>query len=99
MPTVTSLSDLDETPHAEVFADRDPRVVRLELDAGDSVPRHQHPDATIVIHVIEGEVALTLGEEVYDLAAGDVIAFDGAQDVSPEAVEAAVALVVFVPTA
>ena len=99
MATVTSLSDLDETPHAEVFEDHDPRVVRLELDAGDRVPRHQHPDSTIVIHVMSGQIDLTLGDDEHELEAGDVIRFDGEQDVSPEAIVDAAALVVFIPTA
>ncbi|MFB6121307.1 MAG: cupin domain-containing protein [Halobacteriaceae archaeon] len=99
MATVTSLSDLDETPHAEVFDDMDPRVVRLELDAGERVPRHQHPDSTIVLHVVDGRLELTLGEDLYALEAGDVAKFDGEQDISPEALGHATVLVVFVPTA
>ncbi|WP_336037456.1 cupin domain-containing protein [Halobacterium yunchengense] len=94
---VTAVDALDETPHAEVFDVRDPRTVRLSLAAGDSVPRHQHPDSMVVLYVLDGELELTLGDDQYDLAAGDAVRFDGAQDVSPHAVADARALVVFAP--
>lgn len=94
---VTAVDALDDDPHAEVFETRPPRTVRLSLTAGDSVPRHQHPDALVVIYVRSGVVELTLGDDVYDLEAGDAIRFDGAQDVSPHAVEDAEALVFFAP--
>jgi anti-sigma factor ChrR (cupin superfamily) len=40
---ITTLADLDGTPHADVFDDHRPRTVRLALDAGEAVPRHTHP--------------------------------------------------------
>ncbi|CQH55961.1 cupin 2 barrel domain protein [Halobacterium hubeiense] len=94
---VTDVDALAETPHAEVFETRDPRTVRLGLDAGESVPAHQHPDSMVVIYVLSGALELGLGDETYDLDAGDAVRFDGAQDVSPRAVEDAEALVVFAP--
>ncbi|MGQ3413139.1 cupin domain-containing protein [Natrinema sp. LN54] len=97
MPEVTSLETLEEAPHAEVFEDRTPRTVRLRLHADERVPKHRHPESNVVIHVITGAVELTLGEAVYDLEPGDVVRFDGDQDVSPYAVEESTALVVFAP--
>lgn len=97
MPEVTSLETLEEAPHAEVFEERTPRTVRLQLDADERVPKHRHPESNVIIHVIDGAVDLTLGEEVYDLESGDVVRFDGDQDVSPDAVEDSTALVVFAP--
>lgn len=97
MPEVTSLDRLDDAPHAEVFDDRAPRTVRLELEADQRVPEHRHPESNVVLHVLEGGIDLTLGDEVYDLEPGDVVRFDGDQDVSPYAREESTALVVFAP--
>ncbi|WP_201293020.1 cupin domain-containing protein [Halobacterium bonnevillei] len=96
---VTDLDALEETTHAEVFETTPPRTVRLSLDAGDSVPAHQHPESHVVIYVRTGALELTLGDDVHDLEAGDAIRFDGAQDVSPLAVDDADALVFFAPKA
>jgi quercetin dioxygenase-like cupin family protein len=47
--------------------------------------------------VLSGAVELTLGDDVYDLEPGDIVQFDGDQDVSPYAVDDSTALVVFAP--
>jgi len=94
------LADVDaltEAPHAEVFEARDPRTVRLALDEGEEVPAHQHPDSMVVLYVLSGALELGLGDDTYDLDAGDAVRFDGAQDVAPRAVANAEALVVFAP--
>jgi quercetin dioxygenase-like cupin family protein len=72
----------------------DLRAVHLSLSAGERVPPHEHPGERILLHVLEGEVALDLDDETHDLAAGDVIRFDGDRQISPEAVTDARALVV-----
>jgi quercetin dioxygenase-like cupin family protein len=97
MPEHTTLSTLSETPHAEVFETRRPRTVRLQLDADERVPKHTHEGTDVVIHLLEGHVELTLGDEVYDLSAGDLIRFSGDREVSPYATEASTAVVVFAP--
>ncbi|SEP98015.1 cupin domain-containing protein [Natrinema salaciae] len=97
MPDVTSLSALEEAPHAEVFDDPTPRTVRLRLEADERVPKHRHPESNVVLHVLSGAVELTLGDDTYDLEPGDVVRFDGDRDVSPYAVEDSTALVVFAP--
>lgn len=96
-PEVTTVEELEAAPHAEVFEQRRPRVVRLQLGAGESVPPHTHPESDVVIHLLEGEVALALDDEVYELSAGQTIRFSGRREVSPEAVTDATALVVFAP--
>lgn len=100
-PTPTerrTLAALEETPHAHLF-DGEPRTIRLTLADGDRVPSHRHPDRTIVLHVLEGTLALTLGEEVYEVPAGDVVRFDGAQDIEPEEQADTTALLVLAPRA
>ncbi|MFB6172882.1 MAG: cupin domain-containing protein [Haloarculaceae archaeon] len=96
MPDVVSLSDLDATPHAEVFADR-PRTVRLSLAAGESMPAHSHPGDDVLFHVLSGEIELSLDGDPHSLGAGDLVRFDGARQIEPRAVDDATALVVFAP--
>ncbi|MFB6184603.1 MAG: cupin domain-containing protein [Haloarculaceae archaeon] len=96
MPDVTSLSDLDATPHATVF-ERDPRTVRLDLAAGESVAEHSHPGTSVLVHVLVGRLTATVDGEDYDLAAGDVLRFSGDRSIQPTAETATTALVVLAP--
>ncbi|MFB6073190.1 MAG: cupin domain-containing protein [Halobacterium sp.] len=91
---VTDLDALSSEPHAHVFPRDEPRTVRLSLPAGDAVPTHQHPDRLVVCHVVSGELDLRLGDESVTVTAGEAARFDGAQDVSPRAVEDTEALLV-----
>ncbi len=97
MPEITDIDDLTETPHAEVFEEREPRCVRLELDAGDGVPPHTHPGTNVVLHLLDGRLDLSLDEQEHVLTPGDVARFSGELHVSPHAVEDSAALVVFAP--
>ncbi|WP_254768662.1 cupin domain-containing protein [Salinilacihabitans rarus] len=99
MPEVTALDGLEEATHAEVFAERRPRTVRLRLDAGDRVPPHTHPGTNVVLHLLSGRLELTLDDETYDLTPGEVARFSGEREISPHAVEDSTALVVFAPAA
>ncbi|MFB6080142.1 MAG: cupin domain-containing protein [Haloferacaceae archaeon] len=96
---LTTLDALDGAPHAEVFDRRDPRVVRLALDAGERVPAHRHPEANVVAYLVSGRLDLSLDDETHELRAGDAIRFDGRREVSPRAVERSVALLVLAPKA
>lgn len=95
-PTSTErqqLESLDDTPHAHVF-DGEPKTVRLSLAAGERVPAHRHPDREIVCFVVDGVLELTLGDEDYEVETGDVIRFDGAQEIEPTARTETTALLV-----
>ncbi|MCU4743114.1 cupin domain-containing protein [Halobacteria archaeon AArc-m2/3/4] len=94
----TTLEALEGSPHARVF-EGEPQTIRLTLDAGEIVPPHQHPDRQIVLHLLEGHLSVTLGEDEHDVTAGEVVRFDGNQDVSPEALEKSTALLVLAPRA
>ena len=89
------LDDLDGRPGARAL-DGSPRVIRLALDAGESVPPHDHPGTTVVLHVVEGVVDVRLDGESIEVAAGELVRFPGEREVSPLAVEDAVALVYLV---
>lgn len=97
MTTIHTLDELDGQPHANVFPDREPKTVRLSLDADESVPAHSHPGRDIVLYLVEGEVELQLGDRTHDLTAGEIARFEGEQEISPRAVEPSVALIVLAP--
>ncbi|WP_440769022.1 cupin domain-containing protein [Natronorubrum sp. DTA28] len=96
LPTPTErrrLEALEETPHAHLF-DGEPQTVRLALADGERIPAHRHPDREIVLHVLEGQLTMSLGDGEYDVHEGDVVRFDGAQDISPKAQADTTALLV-----
>lgn len=79
-----SLPELDDAGRATLF-EGEPRTVRLALETGESIPAHQHPGRDVVCHLLSGRMELTLAGETVSLEAGDVVRFDGAQDISPRA--------------
>lgn len=97
MPEITAIDDLTDVPHAELFDERRPRTVRLELDAGDGVPAHTHPDTNIVLHLLSGRLELSLDDDQYELTPGEVARFSGEREIAPHAVEHSEALLVFAP--
>ncbi|MFA1611837.1 cupin domain-containing protein [Halobellus rubicundus] len=99
MTRIEHLPDLDAAPHANVFPDREPKTVKLSLDAGERVPPHDHPDREIVLYLLEGALRLELGGETHALKAGDVARFDGDQQISPVADEPSTALLVLAKSA
>lgn len=97
MPETASLDELEPTPHAEVFEERRPRTVRLELEEDQRVPPHRHPGNDVVLHLLSGALELTLDDETYDLEPNELVRFSGEREVSPYAVEESTAVVVFAP--
>lgn len=97
MTTIQNLSELDATPHANVFPNTEPKTIRLRLDAGDEVAAHQHPGRDIVFFVREGALDLHLGEDSHVLEEGDIARFAGEQDISPLARTDTTALIVLTP--
>lgn len=94
MPAIRTLSDLEGTPHANVFPGSEPKTIRLHLPGDEAVAAHSHPGRDIVFHVIEGRLELELDGEEYELTAGDIARFEGERDISPRAIEETTALVV-----
>lgn len=92
---VVSLTDGDGTVRP-FDADAEPEVVRLSLEAGESVPPHTHPGRGVVFCVLEGVCEVTVDGDTRRLAAGECLQFDGEREVSPAATddESATALVV-----
>ena len=88
-----TLEEVEGKPHARLF-EHEPQTIRLTLEAGDDIAPHQHPDRQIVLHLLEGHLSVTLGDDEHELRAGDVVRFDGNQYVSPTALEDSVALLV-----
>jgi mannose-6-phosphate isomerase-like protein (cupin superfamily) len=80
--------------------DGEPDVVRLCLDAGESVAPHSHPERRVVFFVVEGRFEVRLDDDSYPVGAGDCLRFDGDREISPRATESepATALVVLART-
>ncbi|MGB9931701.1 cupin domain-containing protein [Haloarcula amylolytica] len=78
--------------------DGEPKTIRLTLDAGESIPAHKHPGRDIVFLLRSGAVDLTLGDETLSLSPGEIVRFDGDQDISPAATADSEALLVLAAT-
>lgn len=89
-----ALAALEAEPHARPFGGDEPHTVRLSLDAGDAVAEHTHPGRTVVCHLLEGTLDLSLDGETHRLAADEVARFSGDRHIAPTAVEDATALLV-----
>lgn len=99
MTTMTSLSELEGSPHAIVFPGDEPKTIRLQLDTGDSVPSHTHPGRDIVFYLIDGAVDVAVGDDRFSMTAGDIARFAGDQEIAPTATEDSIALIVLAPRA
>jgi quercetin dioxygenase-like cupin family protein len=97
MTTIQSLTDLDGSPHANVFPEAEPKTIRLTLEAGKRVDPHRHPDREIVFYLLEGAIHLHLDEDTHELTGGDIARFDGDREISPVASEDSIALIVLAP--
>jgi len=94
MVETASLEDLTETPREVAFPGEEPRTIRLTLDAGEEVPAHRHPDREIVVYAVSGRLDVRVDGESNVLEAGELLRFDGRQEVSPTAEEDSTALLV-----
>jgi quercetin dioxygenase-like cupin family protein len=94
MATIRSLSELKTTPHADAFPGREPKTVRLDLEAGEAIPGHTHPDREIVLYLVDGHLELRLGDDSHELNTDDIDRFDGEQEISPQAIEDSTVLIV-----
>jgi len=96
MVTRRTLADLDgDERHATVFDD--PRTVRLALSAGESVPPHSHPEAVVLLHVLDGSLDATIGGDPYAFRAGELVRFDGFEEIALTATVDTTAIVVLTP--
>lgn len=96
-PGVEQHSFDDEAGTSRPFDDTgEPNVVRLSLDAGESVAPHTHAGRRVLFYALDGRFEVTVGGERHLLSADDCLRFDGDQAVSPAATgdEPATALVV-----
>ncbi|WP_254544870.1 MULTISPECIES: cupin domain-containing protein [Halobacteriales] len=94
MVHIKSLSELEGAPHANAFPSEEPKTIRLTLSEGEHVEPHAHPDREIVLYLVSGSLELQLDGEPYQVNQGDVVHFDGAQEISPVAKADSTALLV-----
>jgi quercetin dioxygenase-like cupin family protein len=48
-------------------------VGQCHITPGRANPRHYHPNCDEILHVLQGEIEHTLGDEVFRMAAGDTV--------------------------
>lgn len=48
-------------------------VGRCDINAGMANPRHCHPNCDEVLHVLHGEIEHSLGDETFQMSAGDTV--------------------------
>ncbi|MFB6252028.1 MAG: cupin domain-containing protein [Halobellus sp.] len=94
MPQIEHLHALEAAPHANVFTEHEPKTVKLELDADERVPEHDHPGREVVLCPLDGAIRLELDGEPHALETGDVARFDGAQGIAQIAEAPSTALLV-----
>lgn len=94
MPEKARLDGTPDAAHARPFDAGEPPVVRLSLSAGERVDPHTHPDRKVVLVLRSGVLDVDIGEKTHRVEAGDVLRFDGRNEVSPYAVEDSDALIV-----
>jgi len=94
MVIIKSLGELDGSPHANAFPTEEPKTIRLTLAEGERVEPHSHPDRDVVLYLVSGSLELRLDGEPYQVSQGDVVHFDGAQEISPVANAESTALLV-----
>ncbi|UPW01393.1 cupin domain-containing protein [Halorussus gelatinilyticus] len=97
MTETVALDDLTERPREVVFPGAEPKTVRLALDAGEEIPAHRHPEREIVIHLVSGRLDVRVDGDANDLESGDLLRFDGRQEVSLTAEADSTAVLVLAP--
>lgn len=53
------------------------KLVKKVGKSGESIPRHNHPEANILFMVAKGEVEVFIDEERFELTCGKILSFDG----------------------
>lgn len=89
-----SLDELTAAPHARPFDGGEPVVIRLQLDAGERVEPHTHPERRVVLYLRSGRLELDVDDETQTIETGDVVRVDGRHELSPKAIETSDALLV-----
>lgn len=97
MVETAALDDLTETPREVAFPGSEPKTLRLELSAGESVPAHRHPEREIVVYLVSGRLDVRVDGESNALEPGELLRFDGRKEVAPEAKADSTAVLVLAP--
>lgn len=88
-----TLGTVDGDGRSQLFQG-EPKTIELSLSAGEQIPAHTHPDRQIVFYVLSGQFSVTVGDESHDVGTGELLRFDGTQDISPKAIVDSTALLV-----
>ena len=76
------LARFDEGESGRTRLFDDPVTVRLDLDAGTSIPPHRHPERRVVVAVLDGTLEVTVGDATETVEEGRTARFPGSEDIS-----------------
>lgn len=63
-------------------------VVKKAGKKGDTVEKHNHPDANVLFTVVKGHMEVTIAEkEVFHVVPGQILSFDGSNTISTKFIE------------
>ena len=101
MSTFIHLSDLAEKTlfkgfHAKLIHSDKMTISYVRIEAGELLPRHQHPHEQIT-NILEGELEMTIGEETMLCKPGTIVIIPSNVPHSGRAVTDCLALDVFQP--
>lgn len=60
-----------------VLEEKNFKVIKKVGQAGDQIPKHNHPEENILFTVVKGEVEVFIDEERFEMSPGKVLSFDG----------------------
>ena len=82
----------------KIIQEQNVTVVKKALKKGEALKRHNHAGDTVIFTLLQGKMKVQLNDsEAYDVAVGDVLAFDGENYIQGEAQEDSVIFVNLVP--
>ena len=63
-------------------------VVKKAGKKGETVEKHDHPEANVLFTVVKGHMEVTIGDkEVFNVVPGQILSFDGSNTISAKFVE------------
>lgn len=63
------------------------KLVRRSFKKGDVIPKHNHPEADVVFLLLQGSIDLKIGSDSLVIKQGDIVNFDGEDEISGKILE------------
>lgn len=80
------MTQLKENPGL-IIQDDKYKVVKKLGKKGDHVEKHNHPEANVLFTVVKGQMRVTVQDEHFNVVPGQMLTFDGNDDIQAEFLE------------